>query len=400
MSTDYDLIIVGGGMVGASLSLALAEQPLRIALIEAYPLSEDQQPNYDDRGIALSYGSQRIFETMGLWSSIEPHATPIKHIHVSDRGHFGVTRISAEQEQVPALGQVVIAKAMGHELNQALLQQDNVSLICPATVTAVTQSDDSVSVQLDNQSTLTAKLLVAADGKHSTIRDLLGVGAKETHYGQTAITANITPERAHQNWAYERFTDTGPLAFLPMSDNRCSLVWTQHDGEEQALMALSDEDFLVALQQRFGYRLGRLIKVGKRHTHPLTLLEADHDLQHRVVFIGNASHSLHPIAGQGFNLGLRDVTALAEVISENKDDCGNARALHEYRQWRDEDQQQIIKSTDMLVSVFSNANPIFGHLRAAGLSLLESSPTLKSWLAAKSMGLTQKLPKLNRGIKL
>lgn len=399
-NTDYDLIIVGGGMVGASLAIALKNSPLRIAMIEAFPYQSVQQPSYDDRGIALSYGSQVIFEAIGIWSQLASYSTPIKKIHVSDRGHFGVTRLAADDEGVSALGQVITARNIGYVLSQAITQQTHLELICPARVSAVQQHNDYVDLTLDSEQKLTAKLIVAADGGHSTIRQLLGLGALERDYQQTAITANITPERPHLNKAYERFTDTGPIALLPMSDNRCSLVWTVNSGDETKLLELTEQHFLAQLQDRFGYRLGKLQRVGQRHSYPLKLIQADQPVQQRIVLIGNAAHSLHPIAGQGFNLGLRDVAALADIIASSTDDCGEPRLLTDYKLWRQQDQDNVISATDNLVKLFSNNNPLLGHLRGAGLTLLDVLPPAKHWLANKSMGLGRKQPRLGRGIPL
>jgi 2-octaprenyl-6-methoxyphenol hydroxylase len=397
---EFDLLIVGGGMVGASLAIALRESALKIALVEAYPLSTDSQPSYDDRGIAISYGSQRIFETMGLWPAISQFATPIKHIHVSDRGRFGVTRLSAETEQVPALGQVITARAFGHQLNKQLQQQANLNILCPAQVTNLEQQQSHIDLNLNNGDHYRAKLVVAADGKDSTIRQLLGMGTWQQQYQQTAVTANITTDKSHQNWAYERFTDTGPMALLPMSENRSSLVWTVKSGEETDLLESTDEEFLQRLQQRFGYRAGRFIRVGQRHSHALTLMQADMPVQNRIVFIGNAAHSLHPIAGQGFNLGLRDVAVLADLIHDETEDCGDMRTLHTYQQWRQQDQDQVVKATDKLVKLFSNNITLLGHFRGAGLAMMDNLPLAKSWLAQKSMGLGQKQPRLGRGLNL
>jgi 2-octaprenyl-6-methoxyphenol hydroxylase len=404
MTTDinYDLIIVGAGMVGASLAIALKNSGLRIAVIEAIATNSLQQPSYDDRGIALAYGSQRIFETMGIWHQFAKHSTAISHIHVSDRGHFGVTRLSALDEQVPALGQVTTARAMGQVFNSALSSQDNLSLICPASVRSLQQHNDVVELELNTNQTLTTNLLVAADGGQSTIRHLLKLGTLEHDYQQTAITANITTERPHNGTAFERFTDTGPIALLPMSDNRCSLVWTVTTGDEVALLNASEQDFLNQLQDRFGYRLGKFLRVGQRHHYPLKLMQADQAVQQRIVLIGNAAHSLHPIAGQGFNLGLRDVAALADVLvnSNPNKDSGDARLLHDYQQWRLQDQDNVIEATSNLVNFFSNNNPLLGHCRGAALSIIDAFPPAKHWLAQKSMGLNRKQPRLARGIPL
>lgn len=399
MTARFDVLIVGGGMVGASLAIALKNSGLRLGLIEAQPLKSNSQPSFDDRGIALSYGSQRIFQSMDLWPDIAPFATAIKHIHVSDRGRFGVTRLSAERQRVPALGQVLTARELGQTLNQHLQQINALDLFCPASVTALKQQPDHVDIVLDNEQTIQTRLVVAADGRDSTIRQLLGLGAWQQHYEQVAVTANISTDKPHQGMAYERFTDTGPMALLPMSENRSSLVWTVRSGQEQALLDASETEFLSQLQQRFGYRAGRFVRVGQRHSHPLSLMQADMPVQNRIVFIGNAAHSLHPIAGQGFNLGLRDVAVLADVLHD-ADDCGSMEQLHQYREWRQQDQDQVIKATDKLVKLFSNDLSLLGHLRGAGLALLDALPPLKQGLADRSMGLGQKQPRLGRGIRL
>lgn len=399
MTVQFDVLIVGGGMVGASLAIALENSGLRLGLIEAQPLRTNSQPSFDDRGIALSYGSQRIFQSMGLWPDIAPFATAIKHIHVSDRGRFGVTRLSAEAQRVPALGQVLVARELGQTLNKRLQQNDALQLLCPATVTAVKQQSDCVDIELDDGQAVKTRLVVAADGRDSTIRQLLGLGAWQQQYGQVAVTANISTDKLHQGMAYERFTDTGPMALLPMSENRSSLVWTVRAGQEKALLDASEAEFLSQLQQRFGYRAGRFIRVGQRHSHPLSLMQADMPVQDRIVFIGNAAHSLHPIAGQGFNLGLRDVAVLADLLHD-AEDCGNMALLHHYQEWRQQDQDQVVKATDKLVRLFSNDLNLLGHFRGAGLALLDALPPLKQRLANRSMGLGQKQPRLGRGIGL
>lgn len=397
---DFDLIIVGGGMVGASLACALKNTSLNIAIIEAFEPQSEQQPSYDDRGIALAYGSQRIFESMGLWDQLSTYSTVISDIHVSDRGHFGVTRLSADDENVPALGHVITARSMGLVLNQAIIKQDNLEVLCPASVISLNKHASHIELILNDNRHISAKLVVAADGANSTIRHLLNLGALDHDYGQTAITANITPERAHQGRAFERFTDSGPLALLPMSDNRCSLVWTVKTGDETALLNLPEDEFLEQLQDRFGYRLGTLKQVGQRNSYPLKLMQADQPVQQRIVLIGNAAHSLHPIAGQGFNLGLRDVAALADVLVNNTNDCGEPRLLHDYLQWRQHDQDTVIDNTNTLVNIFSNNNPILGHLRGAALTLIDALPFAKHRVAKQSMGLTRKQPRLSRGIAL
>lgn len=407
---DYDLIIIGGGMVGASLAISLAEQDLRIAIIESAPLRRDAAstpPNYDDRAIALSFGSRRIFDGMGLWKDIAPQSTAIQHIHVSDQGHFGFTRLDSKQEKVDALGYVATARQLGAVLMDKLQQCDNLTIISPSTLSELKLGDDHATAIITRNgkapASLTSKLIVAADGGNSHVRRQLDIRTKDQDYGQTAIVANITPAKPHQNVAYERFTRNGPLALLPMPDNRCSLVWTREHGDAQRIMALNDDDFLTELQPCFGKRLGRFIKVGKRHSYPLHLIQAQEQVRNRLVLIGNAAHTLHPIAGQGFNLGLRDVATLAQTITEAQHadhDIGATTVLEAYAQWRERDHRQVIGFTNTLVHTFSNHFPPLALARNLGLVATDVVPPLKHLLARHSMGLAGKLPRLARGLKL
>lgn len=398
--TDYDLIIVGAGLAGASLALALQHQPLRIALIESREMQAHAQPGFDDRAIALAYGSQRILQTMGLWHALSETATPIKQIHVSDRGHFGITRLTASDHQVPALGQVVTANHFGRVLNQALQATSNLDIFSPESVTDFHTDTDKVLVTLKNAQPISARLLVAADGAQSVIRQLSQTPIRQTHYQQVAITTNVITERPHNHCAYERFTDSGPMALLPMSEKRSSLVWTVRAGEEKALSNCDMAAFLERLQTRFGWRLGAFEYAGKRSSYPLSLLQARSPAVPRLALIGNAAHNLHPIAGQGFNLGLRDVAVLAELIANQPDDCGHQSVTRLYEQQRRRDHRLAICATDGLVRLFSNNHFLLGHSRGLGLSLLEMLPPIKHRLAMQSMGLAGRQPRLMRGLPL
>jgi 2-octaprenyl-6-methoxyphenol hydroxylase len=405
-NTDFDLIIVGGGMVGASLACALADQDLRIAIIEAVPYQADQQPSYDDRALALSYGTRRIFDGMGLWPDIQSNVTPIERIHVSDQGRFGFTRLDCKQEGVDALGYVITARELGSSLIKRLEQLDNLTLISPATLTDLKLGADHATAVMEHNvktATLTAQLVVAADGGNSAIRKQLDIRTSDRDYQQTAIIANITPERPHNNVAYERFTQNGPLALLPMPDNRCAIVWTRHPKDVERLLALGDEQFLAELQPCFGFRLGRFLKTGQRSAYPLRLIQAREQIRNRLALIGNAAHTLHPIAGQGFNLGLRDVAALAQILSEarqQKKDIGELSILQDYALWRQRDHRQVITFTNTLVGTFSNRFPPLALARNLGLVAMDIMPPLKHSLARHAMGITGKLPRLARGLPL
>jgi len=403
---DYDLLIIGGGMVGVSLALAMAGRGLRLGVVEAANPDLSSPPSYDDRGIALAYGSKRIFDGLRLWSLIAPLAESIREIHVSDRGHFGFTRLSAEAERVPALGYVITGRDLGGALFEALQARDDVTLIAPARVIGISTGSDKAQLQLDTaggEMDLSAKLVIAADGGNSFIREALNIPVRRWEYGQHAVVTNITPEHPPTGVAFERFTNSGPIALLPMCEQRCALVWTVRDEELEQVIALDDEHFVAQFQTRFGYRLGRFIKVGRRNSYPLTFLRARASVVPRVAIIGNAAHTLHPVAGQGFNLGLRDVAALAEVVMDTHragGDIGSLETLAGYDRWRGREQKAVALATDGLVRIFSNP---LGPLRVArnlGMLALDALPFSKHLLAKSAMGTIGALPKLARGLSL
>lgn len=403
---EYQVIIVGGGLVGASLAVALGQSGVRVAVIEAVALSADQQPNYDDRSIALAQGSQQIFTGLGLWDRLEPLVAPIHTIHVSERGQFGFTRLRHTQEAVPALGYVAPSRVLGKTLLARLEELDSVTLFAPAELQSFTVNEASVEVVINQQNkttSLTAKLLVAADGAASEIRDNLGIATEQSDYGQTAVIANLTPGKPHQQVAYERFTDTGPMALLPMTENRCALVWTVSNERADEAMQLDDAAFLQQVQERFGFRLGYLRKVGQRQAFPLRLVRACESVRPRLALIGNAIHTLHPVAGQGFNLGLRDVAALSEVVVDaiaQGRDCGEPQVLKTYADWRYQDQRRVVAFTDGLVRLFNQPLAPIRWLRNAGMLAFDLMPPAKHWFGKLTMGRGGRLPRLSRGLPL
>jgi 2-octaprenyl-6-methoxyphenol hydroxylase len=406
----YDIVIVGGGMVGATLAIALESAQYRVALIESSAIQQVQPPSYDDRSIALSYGSRRILEWLDLWPAITRVAEPILSIHISDRGHFGVGLLDAQAEQVPALGYVIESRSLGEVLTPRLLQADpqRLRLYSPAQPVILEQSPDAVRIVLQQENKkieISAGLLVAADGANSSVRGLLNIGAITTDYKQQAIITNVSTQLPHRNIAYERFTGSGPLAFLPIkgygSDrHRCAVVWTLTADEARQMETLAPELFLQRLQECFGQRLGRLTNVGKRVRYPLTLVDSEARIAPRAVLIGNAAQALHPVAGQGFNLALRDAAVLLECLLEagaqSGSDPGESQLLERYRARREDDQRRVIRFTDGLVRAFSNDFAPLARARAFGLLALDLLPAVRRWLVRQSMGVNMPLPKIGQ----
>lgn len=385
-----NLAIIGGGLVGASLAMALQAgakaRGWRILLIEQFAPGDSYQPSYDARSSALSFGTRQIYERLGLWQAISRRAEPIRQIHVSDRGRFGSTRLNAMEEGVPALGYVVENAWLGQCLWQGL-DQHVVSWRCPAEVTAMQATDEGYRLTLNDDTTVQCDLAVLADGGRSALREQLGINVRETRYDQNALIANITPGEAHLGQAFERFTDDGPMALLPLPDNRCALVWTRQPADTQRLLGLSDQAFLQELQGVFGYRLGTLKQVGARHVYPLSLVEAEEQVRSHLVVLGNAAHALHPIAGQGFNLSLRDVQALAEALLSGAGLPGDFAVLQAYRERQRQDQNLTVGFSDQVTRLFGTPDPWVVAGRNLGLLGLDLLPPAKRWFARQAMGL-------------
>jgi 2-octaprenyl-6-methoxyphenol hydroxylase len=398
---EYDLVIVGGGLVGGSLACALAQTGLRTCVVEAVSPDAADQPSYDERVIALAWGSRRILEAIGLWCEIAPEAAPIHRIHVSDRGHFGFARLDCRDEGVDALGYVVPARLIGRAIRTGLT---GVDLLCPARLLGLQVESDWVGLEIaaDGETRrLRTRLLVAADGGDSGVRKHLGLAVHERSYGHDAVITAVTADRPQAGVAFERFTDTGPLALLPMTGRRYSVVWTVREGESGEILGLGDADLLARLQARFGYRLGRFSRPGRRAAYPLKLVLTKETVHPRVVLIGNAAHTLHPVAGQGLNLGLRDVAALADVVAEaaqERRDPGRAEVLDRYRRLRGRDQVGMAAITDTLARLFVSPWSPVRAARNLGLLGLDLAPGLRHLLARRLMGVAASQPRLARGL--
>lgn len=401
-SSRADITIVGGGMVGASLALLLTSlnRAWHIRVIEAVaaaPSGVPAQPSFDARSTALSHSSREIFELLGLWDALQPGLARIRQVHVSDRGHMGTTRLSAEEQKLPALGYVVENRWLGEALMGAVQKKSAIEWLAPASVTAVSPRRDGVTVTVsteDGEQQFASDLLVVADGAQSRTRELLGIAASHKDYGQQAIIANISLEEDHGGIAYERFTDLGPMALLPLQpldgEHRAALIWTLPPERAADMLAADDDAFLAELQQRFGYRLGHFQRVGSRHSYPIRLITSDEQVRRHVVVTGNAAHSLHPVAGQGFNLALRDLAVLADVLGEAADNgeaIGDLAVLQRYVQHQQADQRQTILLSDLLPRVFGLDSSPVALARNVGLLALDAVPLLRHQFARLGMGL-------------
>ena len=393
----FDLVISGGGLVGGSLACALAPSNLKIALIEATRFDSLDQPSFDARLIALTYSAKNIFGALNVWQKMEPdEATAINRIEVSDCSRRGCARLNAEDVEREALGWNVQARALGRHIFQRLQETENVSIFSPARTTELVIHDDRVDISVEsiedrNVRKLTGNLLAVADGGRSNLRELLNFKVRRKPYSQQALVCQVKANKPNRGTAYEHFTKSGPLALLPVSERSYALVWTLEVQEAERLQAASDELFLTALQNEFGERAGSFVALaGDRNTYPLKLSELDSAIRERVVVVGNAAHTVHPVAGQGFNLGLRDVAALAEVLETHSRrgwDIGCYDVLVNYERWRKREGRAVARFTDGLIRTFANDYPLLSLVRNFGLDVVQATPLFRRFLLTRTMGL-------------
>jgi 2-octaprenyl-6-methoxyphenol hydroxylase len=404
---EWDVVIVGGGMVGASFALALRTTNLRVLLIESVPADAAAQPSFDERTTALGNGSRQIFESLGVWPAMAAESASIRSIHVSDAGRFGVARLDAHEQGVHAFGYVIPNRVIGRVLWQALRDAPNVTLAVPAQLKAASLREDCVllDVLIDGQvEKMRAAVAVAADGAGSVLRASAGIEAAVEDYDQVAIVVNAATETPNTGEAFERFTASGPLAVLPVSGGGYAVVWAVRPERAAELVSLDEAAFAAELLRAFGWRAGRWTRIGRRNTYPLALSRAAETVAGRVVLIGNAAQALHPVAGQGFNLGLRDAATLAEMLAASAGKAGFSMALPEllrtFSSWRDEDRRGVTRFTDSLVKLFGSDTPGLGLVRNFGLLLFDMSPAAKRALSRVSWGFAGRMPRLARGLPL
>ncbi|WP_419419749.1 FAD-dependent monooxygenase [Legionella sp. D16C41] len=390
-----DILIIGGGLTGAALHLALVNKGFNCLLVEEFSLSDKIKPNFDARTLALSPASRQILQMLKVWTLLEQQVSAIYKIFISEQGRFGKAQLQRQDNQ--PLGYVTEMQYINCAFYQVMYHD---SVLASAKLISLDKATSSAIINYNSeQLTIKAKLIVAADGSHSKVRQLAGL-AKEIKikdYLQQAVVANIGLARPHANYAYERFTHSGPLALLPITEQRMSMVWALNPNEANHLTNLADCAFLNELQRVFGYKLGRFTRVGQRVIYPLKQIIMPNTIAWPLVFIGNAAHTLHPVAGQGFNLGLRDVATLAQCIVQ----YGlNTQMLAKYQMMRQYDQQAIVRLTNGLVDLFTAKGPGLGFLRSLGLSVFDNSNFLKKMLTHHARGFAGIVPDLVCGIDL
>jgi len=396
MSDEYDVLIAGGGLVGASLAIALDGAGLCVALAEAAPPRVDMQPSYDERNLALARASVNALEALGVLDAAAP-VVPIRRIHVSRRGDFGSVRLDCSELGLPAFGATIPARELGNALLRRLDACRALARLAPATVTSIEAGDDAVRVALrtgDTERSVRTRLLVGADGTESFVRGAFGIDVERRDYAQSAFVTTLTTEKPLDGLAYERFTESGPVALLPLGANRAGLVLSVPSADAARIAALDDADFLAFVHERFGYRAGRFSRPGRRKPYPLAAVLASRTIAQRTVLVGNAAQTVHPVGAQGFNLGLRDALTLAELLRETAGDPGDASRLDRHAARRTDDRDATTRFSDELVHLMGNDFLPMRLLRSLGFHALDRIAPLKRRFALRGMGFRGDTPSL------
>jgi 2-octaprenyl-6-methoxyphenol hydroxylase len=399
---EFDVTVVGGGIVGMAVALALSHLDLQICLLEHVVAVDDSHPSYDDRTLVVNRASIQFWKNLDIWHTLSDIITPIDKVHVSNKGQFGVVKFDKYTLNVEALAYIVEAKKLGFSLKNRIVETDNIKTICPAQVTEFKEENNQVEITYmigNARFKHCSKLMLAADGVQSSIRKKLQLETRIQSYERTAIICNITPEYKHNNCAYERLTNTGPTALLPFVQNRCGFVWTVEKEKADKILGLSDSDFLKKAQIQFGYRLGKFLKTGKRSSYPLYLVTVPNQVKNRTILIGNAAHSMSPVSAQGLNLAVRDVAELSDVIENalaNSVDIGSNEVLNSYQKNIEKDQLQTMNYTDDLMNWFKIDQSIVASIRSLGMIVLDQTAIAKKTLFSRVSGYRGNIPKLLR----
>ncbi|MEJ2406976.1 MAG: UbiH/UbiF/VisC/COQ6 family ubiquinone biosynthesis hydroxylase [Candidatus Thiodiazotropha sp.] len=402
---DYDIVFVGGGMVGATIGCARGTTPLRVAVVEStVAQTEWPEEDFDIRVSAITRATQRVFAAVGAWGGmVGRRVCAYSHMHVWDATGSGEIDFDAADIGEPDLGLIVENRVILAALLERMAQFDNIELLCPAKVRELQRSDEGVTLTLEDDRALTAKLIVGADGANSWVREQARIDTTGWAYDQTAVVATIKTSKHHQDTCWQRFMPTGPLAFLPLPGGYSSIVWSTTPERAAELVAMEEGPFLDALQLAFGDKLGRMESTGPRGAFPLVLRHANRYTDTRLVLTGNAAHAIHPLAGQGLNLGVSDVAALVEVLLEahaDKQDIGDMAVLRRYERWRKADNVAVMAAMDGFKRLFSNDNGLLKLVRNIGMSLADKAGPAKNLMIRRAMGLSGDLPKLSRGLDL
>jgi len=389
-TTNYDILICGGGLVGAAFAIAMEQRGFTVAVVESKQASDRYNEAFDSRALALSPGSQAILQDLNVWQDIAAQSIALEKVHVSRRGNFGSHILSAKKEGLSALGFVVNINQLKHALATRCEASPKIAWLCPATVTAIEADDENATVtilQNDKQQTVHASLAILAEGSDLTLAKSLGFSFTEHNYHRQAYIFNVQVDNSEKT-AYERFTKHGPLAMLPMPDNRYKCVWVLPTGVVKAYEKLDDEMLLEKIQATFGYRLGRFRKLGKRLVYPLHFSYARKQTAHRLVLLGNAAHTMHPVAGQGYNLSLRDVDVLAQVLMQAGDDFASEKTLEIYEKKRHADQLFMTTFTHQLLTPATSESRIASIIRSAAFIALDNCSLVRKSLLRQTLGFT------------
>jgi 2-octaprenylphenol hydroxylase len=390
-NNDFDVVVVGGGLVGLSLAAALGNDGFSVAVLEArQPVVDWPADSIDLRVYAITRESQNLFESIGAWPAMLPKAGPFRDMHVWDAGGNGDIHFSSADLGEPYLGHILESRVIEQALLGVIEDLPGVQRFCPATVTAFSELENRQQIELEDGRTLSARLLVGADGKHSKVRDYAGIHTRVSDYGQQALVAVVATERAHEETAWQRFLPTGPLAFLPLADGRSSIVWSASNDRAESLLELDESAFCAELGKAFGQRLGRITSCGERILFPLQRQYAEHYVAPRIALVGDASHVIHPLAGQGVNLGLKDVRELADTLLEagrQQRDIGALSVLRRYERARKGDNMAMMMAMDGFKHLFGSSIPPVCWARNFGLNLVDAAQPVKNRIMRAAMGL-------------